>query len=555
MPFSSLKKVPVNPASEPESQPIHFRAPTGGWVSAKNPAANSQVPFKLYGPPAERLENLFPNEIGVGVMGGSRQQAQLGTNIGDFPCESIWSYIGGTTRQLKAAGNGKIFDITTPVSNTAPPTADVTGRTANYYSAQNFATSGGFFQYLCNDGDKPLIYNGTTYTAVDGVSVPAITGVTTSTLTQVNGYKNRLFFVQGGTMNVWALPVGQIGGAAIQISLAGIFNKGGSVLFTATWSLDAGNGLNANLVIMSTEGEVAIYNGTDPSDATAWSLVGVYDAPKPLGKNGWCKAAADLLLVTEQGLIPVSTLKGRDKANIGSFAVSRAIEPDWITDARTRRALPWEAVIWSNRQRLIVSNPVTADTGATPPWAYVVNTTTGAWCKRTGWNTRCMTLHNDFVYFGTNDGTIMQMEIGASDGATGATAGANYYPVMVLGWSDMGQPGYQKTVLSMIARFTVTAPINPQLSASTDFAILLPSPPNAQPEITAPGQWDVGLWDVSKWDTGSTQVAYSTGWVSVNQSGFAHALQMQMTMGGTVTPSVTLLQVSALIEGGQVMLL
>jgi len=544
MPYAAGRRVPVQPQFEPESAPVHFPAPTGGWVSAKNPAADGKVPFKLYGPPAERLENFFPDEVGISVMGGSALYA----TIGAFPCESMWAYIGGTTHKLAAAGNGKIFDITTPGSPTVPPSADVTGRTTNYYSTQNFATSGGNYLYACNDTDKPLLYDGTTYTAIDGVSVPAITGVTTSTLSQVNAYKNRLFFVQGGTMNVWALPVGAIGGAAIQISLAGIFRKGGAVLFTATWSLDAGDGLNANLVIMSTQGEVAIYNGTDPSDATKWALVGVYDAPKPLGKNAFVKAAADLLLFTEQGAIPVSTLKGRDKANIGSYAVSRAIEPDWVVDARTRRALPWEGVIWPNRQRMIVSNPVTADDQATPPWCYVANTTTGAWCKRTGWNTRCLALHNEFVYFGSNDGTIKQMEIGASD------VGAIYYPVAVFGWSDMGKPGFQKTVISAISRWIIAAPINPLISVSVNFAILLPSPPNAQPDITAPGQWDVGLWDVSKWDTGATLYAYNSGWVSVNQSGFAHAVQVQMSMGGTVTPNAKLLQVSALVESGEIML-
>lgn len=548
MPYVAGRKVPVQSQAEPESTPLNFPAPTGGWVSAKNPAANGKTPFKLYGPPAERLENFFPTEVGLDVMGGSLQFAAIATGAA-FPCESLWSYIGGTTHKMAGAGNGSIFDLTTPASTTVPPAAAVTGRTSNYYSTQNFATSGGNYLYACNDSDKPLLYDGTNYTAIDGVSVPAITGVTTTTLSQVNSYKNRLFFVQGGSMNVWALPVGQIGGAAIQISLSGIFRKGGAVLFTATWSLDAGDGLNANLVIMSTEGEVAIYNGTDPSDATKWALVGVYDAPRPMGKNSFAKAAADLLLITEAGAIPVSTLKGRDKANIGSYAVSRAIEPDWLFDARTRRAMPWEAVIWPNRQRMIVSNPVTADIAITPPWCYVVNTTTGAWTKRTGWNTRCLCLFNDFVYFGTNAGTIQQMEITSSDN------GAIYYPVAVFGWSDLGAAGYQKTILSMISRWLVTAPINPQVSASVNFSILLPSPPNVQAEITPPGLWDVGLWDVSKWDTGSVEYAFSTGWVSVNQSGFAHAVQVQMAFGGLVVPSVTLLSITALIEGGEIMLI
>ena len=547
MPYQSGRRVPVPPQMEPQSQPAHFPAPTGGWVSAKSPTTVA-VPFQTYGPVAERLENFFPDETGISVMGGSRQYAAIATGAA-FACESMWAYIGGSTHKLAAAGNGSIFDLTTPASTTVPPTADVTGRTGNYYSTQNFATAGGNYLYACNDtGDKPLLYNGTAYTAIDGASTPAITGVTTTTLTQVNAYKNRLFFVQGGTMNVWALPVSSIGGAAIQISLAGIFNKGGSVLFTATWSLDTGGGLSANLVIMSTEGEVAVYTGTDPADATKWSLVGVYVTAKPLGKNAWVQAASDLLLITERGAIPVSTLRGKDEASVGTTAISKAIEPDWIYDARTRKAKPWEAVMWPSRQRMIVSNPVTGDAQSTPPWCYVVNTTTGAWCKRTGWNTRCMALHNDFVYFGTNDGTIQQMEI------TGSDNGSPYYPVAVFGWSPMGQEGFQKTVISAITRWTIASAINPQVSMSSDFLISLPSAPNAAANGAAAGVWDSGLWDVSTWDTGTTLYAYNSGWVSINQTGFSHAPQVQLTMGNTVTPSAKLLLLSVLVETGEVML-
>ena len=544
MPFANFRRQPVPQSAKPASYPKTFPAPTGGWVSAKNPAGST--PFKLYGPAAERLECFFPTETGIEVMGGSQKHATL--SLTGEPVESVFSYASGTTRKMFGACNGAIYDITAPVSATAVPTASVTGQTSDYYSAVNYATAGGSYLYAFNGTDSPQLFDGTTWVAITGVSPIAITGVTTSTLSQGNVYRNRIFMVQGGTMNVWALPPDSLGGAAIQISLAGVFQNGGSVLFTATWSLDSGSGLDDKLVIMSTEGEVAVYQGSDPSDPADWSIVGVYDCPAPMGKNAFTKGGGDLLIVTERGLIPISDAVSKDKAAIGLFAVSRNIEPDWVRDARQRRAMPWEIVKWPTRQRAIISNPVTGDNSTTPPWCYVVNTTTGAWCKRTGWNTRCMTLHDDFVYFGSNDGCVYQMEI------TGADDGDIYYASAVLAWDHLGTPGFEKTVLAMRAQFIITSDIAPKLSVSTNYSVSLPTPPNAPAISTSPGVWDIGLWDVAQWDTGSNPLPDSTGWVSVGLTGYSVAPQIQLTSGSDATPGAELIVLDLIFEAGELML-
>jgi len=546
MPYAAGRRIPVQQAAEPLSRPKSFPAPTGGWVSADNPA-QTKIPFKTYGPTAETMENFFPTQTGLSVMGGSVKHATL--SLTGEPVESIWSYIGGTTRELFGACDGDIFNITTPVDPDTPPTPDVAGQTSDYYSTQNFATVGGNFLYALNGTDSPQLYDGAAWTAITGASVPAITGVTTSSLSQANVYRNRLFFAQGGTMNVWYLPVDALGGAAGQVSLAGVFQRGGAVLFTATWSLDSGSGLDDNLVVASTEGELAIYTGSDPSDPNDWRIVGVYNFPRPMGKNGYTKAGGNLVILTEKGGIPITAATlSADKAILGEYAISRAIEPDWIEDARDRRAMPWEIMIWDSRQRAIVSNPVTGDESITPPWCYVVNTTTGAWCKRRGWNTRCLALHNDAGFFGSNNGAVYQMEI------TGADDGAIYYPVLVMAWDHFGTPGFQKTVLSARAVFSVSSDPIVKLSASADYSVSLPSAPNVAADVDAPGEWDVGLWDVSLWDTGTTLLPFQTGWESINVSGFALAMQVQMSMGNTVTPRIALTTIDVLYEAGEIMI-
>ncbi len=53
-------------------------------------------------------------------------------------------------------------------------------------------------------------------------------------LTYVWKYRNRLFFVQGGSMNAWYLGINSIGGALLQIPLAGATKLGGDLLFGAS---------------------------------------------------------------------------------------------------------------------------------------------------------------------------------------------------------------------------------------------------------------------------------------------------------------------------------
>lgn len=533
----SLRRKAVPQQARAQSQPKSLPAPVLGWVSAQNQAAAKPGTALV-------LENWYPTQTGIELRGGCRKHATVSTTL---PCRSIFSYIGGSTRKMFATTADSIFDITVPASATVPPTADVTGQTSGYYSTFNIANAGGNYLYAFNGTDSPRLYNGTTWTAITGVSSPAITGVTTSTLSQGSVYRNRIFMVQGGTMNVWALPVDSIGGAAIQVSLAGVFQKGGSVLLCATWSLDSGDGLDDKFVVISTEGEIAVYEGSDPSAAATWSIVGVYNCPAPLGKNATMRAGGDLIVLTEQGAVPISQAISKDRAGLALAAVSRKIEPDWVYDARTRRSLPWEVVKWPLRGKAIITCPVTGDDQTTPPWCYVVNIETGAWCKYTGWNTRCITLHDEDVYFGSNDGAIYQAEI------TGADNGAIYYANAVWAWDHLGAVGYEKTVVAARGQFTTKAAFTPQISISTNYSIGLPSPPGVASDTVSPGEWDVGLWDVAKWDTGVNAYAVNTRWVSIGLSGYAVAAQVQVSCGNETTPSAELVILDLLYETGEIM--
>jgi hypothetical protein len=79
--------------------------------------------------------------------------------------------------------------------------------------------------------------------------------------------------------------VESVGGAATEINLGSVFRLGGCIMACYTWTIDAGNGADDHFVILSSNGEVAVYRGTDPSDATAWSIVGVFVLGRPIGRR------------------------------------------------------------------------------------------------------------------------------------------------------------------------------------------------------------------------------------------------------------------------------
>lgn len=604
-----LRRAPVSQQARSKSRPSSVPAPVLGWVSAQNLAAGRKGT-------AVRLDGYFPTTTGIRMLGGSLKHATVSTT--DDPCESLMAYVGDVKKLFGASDgsifdvttpadadvvpaaavtgqtgnyycainfataggffmfalNGEddpqLFDGTNWYGVNALPLVSLAydAQTANFtvgdtitggtsgavgtLEAQTDAGATGTLWIRKTSGtyqDNELITSAGGSATVNGTATQlagAITGVTTSSLTQGTAYRNRIYFAEGGSANVWALPSDSIAGAGIQISLAGIFRKGGTVQFVATWSLDAGDGLDDKLVICSTEGEVVVYQGSDPADPTNWSLVGNYECPRPMGKNAFMRAGGDLVILTEQGAVPVSQIISKDPAALALAAISRNIQPDWIADASARRGLPWEILKWPSRSMTLVSTPTT-NTGQSDQ-CYIVNSETGAWCKRSGWGMRCTAYHDGLVYFGTNDGRVLIADTGGTDD------GANYQCVSVLAWDHLGAVGNEKTVLMARGQFLAATPFNPLISASVDYSIDLPVPPNVSTEPSSANTWDAGLWDEARWDSGSTPLPINTLWSSVGVTGIVAGVQLQITNGRTETPNVELVIIDLIYELGELVI-
>jgi hypothetical protein len=268
-------------------------APVGG-LDTESPLANMPAQNAVI------LDNWIPRAGYVEIRRGFVQQV---TGTSD-PVETLVTYAGDPSGdQLFACAGADIFDVTS-AGALASAVFTASGSTPSArWNWTNFANDAGRFVLLANGVHSPVKYNGSAWSAaaVTGTS-GSITLVGTD-LKLVMAHKRRIHYGEKDRLRVWFLDINAVQGAAGLLDLGPIFTKGGSLAGMGTWTLDGGSGPDDMAVYVTTEGQVAIYQGTDPSDANEWALVGVYDVAKPIGGRCLVRYGADLAILTEDGML------------------------------------------------------------------------------------------------------------------------------------------------------------------------------------------------------------------------------------------------------------
>lgn len=367
-------------------------------------------------------------------------------------------------------------------------------------------------------------------------------GFDTSDLSNVWAYKQRLFFIQKDTLDGWYLPVDQIAGELTKLPLGGIFQMGGALLFGASWSLDAGEqgGLSEQMIVVTTEGEVAVFQGSNPSDAADWSKVGVYRIGRPLGSKAWIRDGGDLIIATSIGYVRLSEAIRRELAALGPTAVSYPIEVAW-NQAVDLRGAGWNCEVWPSKQMAVIALPTE---GEEPAAMFLANVRTGAWCRRLGWDGKCVLVFKERLFFGSADGKVVEANV------SGLDQGETYTGVCVPLFDDLGSPASLK--ISGLARAVGLAPVgvNVAVSMQADYYVNLPSPPDAA-SIPVGSQWGNAIWGTSTW--GSTpEMKPRQEWVAVAGSGYALSAAFQITSGAAVPLDYELIRIEAMYQTADV---
>jgi hypothetical protein len=396
------------------------------------------------------------------------------------PVETLMAYNAPSAvdDRLFAAANGKIMNV-----STATESDDVVGLTNDRWQWVNFATSGGNFLICVNGADTPRRYNGTNWATL------TITGATSAELVDVASFKFRLWFALENSLDAYFLPPDFIQGALTRFPLGGTMKKGGALAAIATWSLDGGDGPDDLIAFISTKGEVAVYNGTDPTNARAWNLVGVYEIGAPIGRRCWYKVGGDVAIISIDGVIPLSKAMVIERGAALSISISAKIQPLLNIDARSSKDnFGWQLIGYPLGTRAILNVPQLENETQIQ---YVMNTVSGSWCRFLGMNANCWVLWKERIFFGGNDGVVYEADTGADDNGEPIEAEVQG------AFTDGGSP-LQK-LFGMARPFIVSdGDVRPAIGINVDYreggelsvsdAVIVPA-----------AQWDEALWDVDMW--------------------------------------------------------
>lgn len=384
-----------------------------------------------------------------------------------------------------------------------------------------------------------------------GAEENVVTGVTFDTgavieeMSYVWVYKNRLFFVEADSLNAWYMKnPDAIGGDADAFPLGGVLTRGGSLLFGYTWSLDSGDsgGLSEQCIFVSTEGEVAVYQGTDPSQAAQWSKVGVYRIGRPLGQDAFMRAGGDVVIATTIGFIPLSQAIQRDYAALSPAAVSFPIEEAWSKAIDERGYDNWICEIWPENQLVMVAPPTI--TGSNEPVVFAANAGTGAWGRYTNWNVKCAHSFNGSMYFGSLGGEIYLANVGGMDGNNTYTG--VYMPL----FEDLGSPASIKIGTIGRAVLRSRADVDEALQLHLDYDTNLDPAPNAS-FVPTGNQWGSAVWGQSKWG-GATPEIMNQDFHSVGGSGYTLSLSVQVTSGATAPIDTEIIRLELMFNTAEV---
>lgn len=513
------------------SKSVNIPAPTGGW-NARDDLAEMPVLD------AVSMINWFPSTTSVNIRKGYIQWATGFTG----QAETLLYYYGGSTKKwfviAKPVGNAAIYDIT---SGGNVGSAAITGLTNARFQYVNNTTAGGSYLQGVNGADKMIIFDGTNWHR-DGDGGPYdITGVDSATLIAINVHQNRVWFAKKNTLDAYYLATGAIGGAATKFSLASRCPHGGNIVAIGTWTMDAGYGMNDMLAFITSNGDIVVYQGTDPSSAATWSEIGVWWLGSPIGYRCCVKYQGDLALITQDGIIPMAEALQSSRLN-PRVAISEKIQNAVSLAVSSYSGnFGWQLLPFPKENMLILNVPVNEGMNQQQYVMSTIKRSNGeySWCNFTGWQANCWELIDDDIYFGSN-GFVGLAWNGFADNSTNIAASC------LQSFQNFGNPGVQKRFTMMRPTLFTNGSAQILAQVNADFNLSNPNAPLSFSPITY-GTWDNVLWDVGLW---GADLSVQNDWQGATGWGYWGATNLQAASQGI---NVQWAATTLVMEGGAIL--
>jgi hypothetical protein len=488
----------TNPGRQRTSLTRSQPAPVRGW-NTRDGIADMEPGYAVV------LDNFFPMTAEIKIRKGSEEHVtDIDDGVDAVNVETLAAYKPQSgDEELFAWADDSLYDVSTP----GPVgSALVSSLTNARWQFTNFTTSGGEFLIAVNGADELLLYDGSSFASIDGASTPSITNVLTTALIHVFVFKERVWYIEKDTLTLWYAAVGAFAGALTAFQIRSVAKQGGYLVAGGSWTRDTGTGPDDFLVLVTSQGEVIVYSGINP--ASDFALVGVFQTAKPIGRRCLLKYAGDLLIITTDGVIPISRLVVRERKEQG-VAITEIIQGS-MADAVAlyKENFGWELFLYSEASMLLLNVP--ADT---EQQQFVMNSYTKAWCRFLAWPANCFAEMDGELYFGTL-GEVRKAWTGAADLDEMITAET------VFNFTYFGDRGNLKetTLLRPIMKYD-SPPSSIRIGIDADFELRTPTS-----EIVGVSQsgsiWDTAIWDSGFWGGDPTVRSF---WQSFSVLGYALA--------------------------------
>lgn len=461
------------------------------------------------------MDNYMPQETKVVLRKGYKRYVSLPHRVQTLVeykaatgNNSLFAFAGGTVYDISSKEDVKDFEKTF---------------SSNIWQTCQFKNR----LFAVNGSDKPQTY----YLDDNGVGVwenAAFEGVNLipEKLIQVTPSKQRLWFVEKGSMKAWYNEgVSEIKGNLLSFDMTTVATMGGYLVAVACWTQDGGQGIDDLTVFITSEGEVLIYAGSNPNNADDWHLKGVYKMSRPIGYQCTMQYQGDVVIISEEGYVPLSKALPLQGANASQIAFSDKIRG--LALSRTQNGQNkdgWQGILYSRGGYALFNVPI-----AQQFEQHVINLNSGAWCRFTGIRSFCWGLYQKRLYFGSDDG-VMLFDEGYSD---------NGMPIVgrvEQAFSNLGTHLLKKIQL-----------LNPRTKSTTPYALVVYTNTDFDTQDQVGGE-NIGtagtaLWNALSWSSfkspsgtkwATLQGSIRSQWIGNNATGFKVSLVFKTQTRGTM---------------------
>lgn len=530
MPLVPLRpfKVPRRAASSQVAQAFSIPAPVGGL--------NLRDPISQMDPrDAVVLKNMIPQQQGVALRKGWADYSSAVSVLGVAQsADTIFSYKAPASANDKIfmAAAGNIYDVT--AGGTPVLAVSGTGSLNNDWWTTQFSTAADTFLLAVSPGAGYWTYS----TSTGWVNRTAtVTNMTTAART-VMVWKRRVWFTFDGDPNVYYMnSVDAVTGGVTAFPMGSILRNGGYVSAMVNWTIDAGVSVDDYLVVIGSQGDVGVWEGTDPTSSTTFQLKGVwYVGPVPVYGRYFTTLGGDVMIVSELGLVPMSRVfTGQFSADLQGTGPAAKIQTAFAPLVRKLRlGRYFNVFVVPSSDVLVISLPIDIDVYR----QFAMNLTTGAWCEFADLPIRSAAVIGGELYFGQANGKVARGLYGDLDAVELGNTGGSY-PVgeVQFAFNAFGTPANLKRfsmvrpILIAAAAPGVMARMNTQW-AYTDLS--------GSPTFINQGQslWGAGVWNTAVWSASNNYEA----WIGVSALGYYGSLRMKIRgVAGTVLQSANVL--------------